>query len=136
MIQLNGISLRNRVVASASLAGYGARPPERLVPYGLSPIAHHLPLRNLGAVTTRTMTLNPREGHFTTRTDWRPRDWPNLARRYAGALRKIDSGWINAFGWSNIGIEAYLRDYYPRTHDLIRIISVGGFSADELFELT
>src|SRR5437867_11125024 len=78
MIELNGIKLRNRVVTSASLAGYGARPANRLVPYGLSPIAQLLPLERMGAVTTRTLTLEPREGHFTTRTDWRLRDWPAL----------------------------------------------------------
>jgi len=32
-------------------------------------------------------------------------------------LRGVDGGFINAFGWCNIGIEAYLRDYYPRTRD-------------------
>src|SRR5437867_12812505 len=85
MIDLNGIRLRNRVVTSASLAGYGARPESRLFPYGLSPIAQFLPLERLGAVTTRTLTLEPREGQFTTRTDWRAREWPELPRPYAGA---------------------------------------------------
>lgn len=135
MLELNGIAFRNRVVASASLAGYGARPPKRLMPYGLSPVAQFLPLSTLGAVTTRTLTLEPREGHFTTRTDWRVRDWPGLARRYSGALRRIDGGWLNAFGWANIGLEAYLREYFPRTHSLNRIVSVGGFSADDFTAL-
>jgi dihydroorotate dehydrogenase (NAD+) catalytic subunit len=135
VIELNGIVLRNRVVASASLAGYGAAPPKRLLPYGLSPIAHSLPLDRLGAVTTRTLTLEPREGHFTLRTDWRLWELPALMRRYAGALRRIDAGWLNAFGWTNIGLDAYLRDYFPRTRHLNRIVSVGGFSADEFVDL-
>ena len=135
MIELNGIALRNRVVASASLAGYGAPPPKRLMPYGLSPIAHSLPLEKLGAVTTRTLTLEPREGHFTLRTDWRLWELPSLMRRYAGALRRIDAGWLNAFGWTNIGLDAYLRDYFPRTRNLNRIVSVGGFSADEFADI-
>ena len=84
MIDLNGVRLRNRTLASASLVGYGARPPSRLVPYGLSPVAQFLPLEKLGAVTTRTLTLEPREGHFTTRTDWRVRDWPRMLRMYSG----------------------------------------------------
>ena len=41
-IELNGIRLRNRVVASASLVGYGALPEHRLIPYGLSPVARFL----------------------------------------------------------------------------------------------
>jgi len=135
VIELNGIRLRNRVVTSASLAGYGARPANRLAPYGLSPIAQALALDRIGAVTTRTLTLDPREGHFTTRTDWRLRDWPALLRRYSGALRRIDAGWLNAFGWCNIGIEAYFRDYFPRTGAQNRIVSLGGFSADEFRRL-
>jgi dihydroorotate dehydrogenase (NAD+) catalytic subunit len=56
-------------------------------------------------------------------------------RRYAQALRRVDSGWLNAFGWCNIGIEAYFRDYFPRTATVNRIISLGGFSADEFSRL-
>src|SRR6185295_1649739 len=97
-----GVRLRNRTLTSASLLGYGARPERRFFPYGLSPIAQFLPLERMGAVTTRT--LEPREGHFTTRTDWRLADWPELLRRYNGALRQIDAGWMNAFGWCNIGL--------------------------------
>src|SRR5919202_7155208 len=126
MIDLNGVRLRNRVVTSSSLLGYGA-PRGRFALYGLSPIAQWLPLERLGAVTTRTLTLEPRDGHFTTRTDWRVRDWPELLRRYSGSLRRIDAGWLNAFGWCNVGIDAYFRDYFPCTGAQNRIVSLGGF---------
>ena len=135
MLDLNGVRLRNRVVTSASLLGYGAKPQSGFFPYGMSPVGQFLPLERFGAVTTRTMTYEPREGHFTTRTDWRVRDWPGLLRRYSGALRQIDAGWMNAFGWSNIGVEAYFRDYHPRTSRLNRIVSLGGFSAEEFSRL-
>jgi dihydroorotate dehydrogenase (NAD+) catalytic subunit len=134
MIDLNGVRLRNRVVTSSSLLGYGA-PRGRLALYGLSPIAQWVPLERFGAVTTRTVTLEPREGHFTLREDWRLRELPTLLRRYAQALRKVDAGWLNAFGWCNIGIEAYFREYFPRTSKLNRIVSVGGFSGDEFCQL-
>jgi dihydroorotate dehydrogenase (NAD+) catalytic subunit len=134
MIELNGVRLRNRVVTSSSLLGYGA-PRGRLVLYGLSPIAQWVDLAAFGAVTLRTLTLEPREGHFSLREDWRLQELPELLRRYAGALRRVDAGWLNAFGWSNIGIEAYFRDYFPRTSQLNRIVSVGGFSADEFTQL-
>jgi dihydroorotate dehydrogenase (NAD+) catalytic subunit len=134
MIDLNGIRLRNRVVTSSSLLGYGA-PRGRLVLYGLSPIAQWVPLEEFGAVTTRTVTLEPREGHFSLREDWRLSEFPRLLRMYARALQKVDGGWLNAFGWSNIGIDAYFRDYFPKTHRLNRIVSVGGFSADEFCAL-
>ena len=134
MIDLNGVHLRNRVVTSSSLLGYGA-PRGRFALYGLSPFAQWVRLERFGAVTTRTMTLEPREGHFTLREDWRLHELPGLFKRYAQALRKVDGGWLNAFGWSNIGIQRYFEEYFPRTQHLNRIVSVGGFSADEFRRL-
>lgn len=134
MIDLNGVRLRNRVLASASLLGYGAA-KRKLILYGLSPIAQWVPLERFGAVTTRTLTYEPREGHFSLREDWRLVEFPAMLRLYAGALRRVDAGWINAFGWCNIGIEAYFRDYFPRTAHLNRIVSLGGFSAEEFCRL-
>src|ERR1051326_1120668 len=134
MIDLNGVRLRNRVVTSSSLLGYGA-PRGRLVLYGLSPIAQWVPLERFGAVTTRTLTLEPREGHFTLREDWQLHELPGLLRRYAQALRRVDAGWLNAFGWCNIGIDAYFQRYYSKTPQLNRVISLGGFSADEFCQL-
>lgn len=129
-IDLNGVRLRNRLLTSASLLGYGAS-KRRLILYGLSPIAQWVPLERFGAVVTRTLTLQPREGNFSLREDWRLRDVRQMLRLYAGALRRVDAGWINAFGWSNIGIERYFDEYFPRTAHLNRIVSLGGFSAEE-----
>ena len=134
MIDLNGVRLRNRVLTSASLLGYGAA-KRKLILYGLSPIAQWVPLERFGAVTTRTLTYEPREGHFSLRADWRLTEFPAMLRLYAGALRRVDAGWINAFGWCNIGIEAYFREYFPRTAHLNRIVSLGGFSANEFSRL-
>jgi dihydroorotate dehydrogenase (NAD+) catalytic subunit len=134
MIDLNGVRLRNRVVTSSSLLGYGA-PRGRVVLYGLSPIAQWVRLERFGAVTTRTLTVEPREGHFTLREDWSIRELPGLVKRYERALRRVDAGWLNAFGWCNIGVEAYFKEYFPRTRKLNRIVSLGGFSADEFCRL-
>jgi dihydroorotate dehydrogenase (NAD+) catalytic subunit len=133
-IDLNGIKLRNRLLTSASLLGYGAG-RNRLILYGLSPIAQWVPLERFGAVTTRTLTLTPREGHFTLKEDWSLREFPEMLRLYGRALHRVDAGWLNAFGWSNIGIERYFDEYFPKTRNLNRIVSVGGFSADEVEQL-
>ena len=133
-VRLGDIVLRNRVVTSSSLLGYGvANSP--LVPYGMSPVSLFVPLVEFGAVTTRTLTVQPREGHFTTRDEWPLREVPGLLRRYGTVLRPTDSGFVNAFGWCNVGIDAYLRDYYPRTREQRTIISLGGFSAEEFTTL-
>ncbi|MBV9170909.1 MAG: dihydroorotate dehydrogenase, partial [Chloroflexi bacterium] len=134
MLDLNGVRLRNRVVTSSSLLGYGA-PRGRFALYGLSPFAQWVNLERFGAVTTRTLTLEPRDGHFTLREDWRLRELPEMFTRYEQALIKVDAGWLNAFGWCNIGIRAYFRDYFRKTANLNRIVSIGGFSAEEFREL-
>ena len=63
-VRLGDIVLRNRLVTSSSLLGYGMSTSGF---YGMSPVALFLPLAEFGAVTTRTLTVQPREGHFTTR---------------------------------------------------------------------
>jgi dihydroorotate dehydrogenase (NAD+) catalytic subunit len=131
-VRLGDIVLRNRLVTSSSLLGYGVSSSGF---YGMSPVALFLPLADFGAVTTRTLTVQPREGHFTTREDWAPQELPGLLRRYRRVLRGTDGGWVNAFGWCNVGIDAYLREYYPRTRDQRTIISLGGFSAEEFVTL-
>ncbi|GAA4848644.1 dihydroorotate dehydrogenase [Saccharopolyspora rosea] len=133
-IRLGDIRLRNRLVTSSSLLGYGVA-NAKLVPYGMSPISQFVPLERFGAITTRTLTVEPREGHFTTRDVWPLRELPALLKRYGQALRQVDGGWLNAFGWCNVGIDAYLRDYYPRTRGQNTIISVGGFSAEDFVTL-
>ena len=70
-VRLGDIVLRNRLLTSSSLLGYGAS-RSSLVPYGMSPISRFVPLSEFGAVTTRTLTVAPREGHFSTRDDYRP----------------------------------------------------------------
>jgi dihydroorotate dehydrogenase (NAD+) catalytic subunit len=112
-VRLGDIVLRNRVVTASSLLGYGApgATNSALVPSGMSPVSLFVPLSEFGAVTTRTLTVQPREGHFTTRDDWPLRELPGLLRRYGTVLRRTDAGFVNAFGWCNVGIDAYLRDY-------------------------
>jgi dihydroorotate dehydrogenase (NAD+) catalytic subunit len=131
-VRLGDIVLRNRLVTSSSLLGYGVA---NRAFYGMSPIALLVPLHRFGAVTTRTLTVEPRDGHFTNRDDWTLGELPGLLRRYGRVLRRTDAGFVNAFGWCNIGIDAYLRDYYPRTRDQRTIVSLGGFSAEEFVRL-
>jgi dihydroorotate dehydrogenase (NAD+) catalytic subunit len=133
-VRLGDIVLRNRLVTSSSLLGYGVA-NSALVPYGMSPVSLFVSLAEFGAVTTRTLTVEPRDGHFSTRDDYALHEVPGLLRRYGTVLRGTDGGWINAFGWCNVGIDAYLRDYYPRTRDQRVIISLGGFSAAEFVTL-
>jgi dihydroorotate dehydrogenase (NAD+) catalytic subunit len=134
VIDLNGVLLRNRLVTSASLLGYGAA-KGRFAILGLSPVAPFVDLRRFGAVTVRTVTTQPRDGHFTLREQWGLGDLGELWHLYRGALQETDAGWLNAFGWSNIGVTRYFEEYFSRTSEQQRILSLGGFSADEFSEL-
>ena len=83
-VRLGDIVLRNRLVTSSSLLGYGVSTSGF---YGMSPVALFLPLAEFGAVTTRTLTAQPRDGHFTTREDWAPHELPGL--RHVRIARRL-----------------------------------------------
>ena len=101
----------------------------------MSPISLFVPLAEFGAVTTRTLTVSRARATSAPATTTGCAELPGLLRRYRSVLRRTDAGWLNAFGWCNVGIDAYLRDYYPRTRDQRVIISLGGFSAAEFVTL-
>jgi dihydroorotate dehydrogenase (NAD+) catalytic subunit len=75
-----------------------------------------LDLSRIGAVTTKSITLKPREGHET----WRIID--------AGP-----AGMLNAVGLANVGLDAFLEHYAPRAAAMPCKVfaSVSGFSIDE-----
>ena len=77
-VRLGDIVLRNRVVTSSSLLGYGG--PRAAGALRAQPVRPVGAASRFGAVTTRTLTVEPREGHFTLREDWRLRELPGLMR--------------------------------------------------------
>ena len=87
MLDLNGVRLRNRVVTSASLLGYGAEAASGFFPYGMSPVGQFLPLERFGAVTTRTLTSS--RGRATSRPGRLAlRELPGASTPLLGALRR------------------------------------------------
>lgn len=97
---LGGLSLRNPVVLAAGTCGY------------LDEMADVLDLARVGAVVTKSITAEPREGN----RPWRILDAP--------------AGMLNAIGLANMGIEAFARDHLPRAGDCPTTIigSVAGHS--------
>lgn len=102
---LAGIPLRNPVLLAAGTCGY------------LDELADVLDLARVGAVVTKSITRDPREGNPT----WRIVD----DRRHGGML--------NAIGLANLGIDAFEREFGPRiaASRAPVIASVAGFSIDE-----
>lgn len=114
MIDLNGLKLKNRFLASASSLNYG---------YGYWHERWCTRPSTYGAVTTKTITLDAREGHYSNKH----RPWE--------VIRPIKGGWINALGWYNCGIDQFIEEHYPKTKGINLIVSIGGFAPDEYLQL-
>ena len=107
-VNLGSLSLANPVLAAAGTFGYGLE------------FARRVPLDRLGAVITKTLTLQPRPG--------------NAPPRLAGTA----SGLLNAVGLQNVGLDAFLREKLPALRRLRVpvIVSLLGESGDELSRMS
>lgn len=101
---LAGIALRNPVILAAGCAGV------------LDEMADVLDLSRVGAITTKSITREAREGNAT----WR-------------IIEAGDAGMLNAIGLANPGLDAFLEHYAPRAAALACpvIASAAGFSIDD-----
>lgn len=100
---LAGVRLRNPLVLAAGTAGE------------IDEIGDALPLDSIGAITTKSITREPRAGN----APWR--------------LVETRVGMLNAIGLANPGIEAFLRDRLPRalTMPCPVFASAAGHSIDD-----
>lgn len=100
---LCGMTLATPIVAASGTCGYVAE------------LADAFPLAQIGAVTTKSITPEPREG--------------NAPWRVVG----VPGGMLNAIGLANVGLERFLADKLPAAHALpCRVFgSVAGHSVDD-----
>ena len=103
-VALGSLTLSNPVLVAAGTFGYGVE------------FAKALRLDQLGAVITKTLTRQPRQGNPPPR------------------LVETPSGMLNAVGLQNIGVDAFLNEKLPalRTCRVPVIVSVLGESSDEV----
>ena len=134
-VRLGDIVLRNRLVTSSSLLGYGVSNAAARALRHEPDLAVRAARRVRRGDHPHAHRASPARATSPPATTTALRELPGLLRRYRTVLRRTDGGWLNAFGWCNVGIDAYLRDYYPRTRDQRVIISLGGFSAAEFVTL-
>jgi dihydroorotate dehydrogenase len=106
-IRLGGVSLPNPLVLAAMY--YDRRILARAMGLGF------------GAVTTKSITRQPRPGH----------PQPNVARTRTAA----GPGLVNCNGFQNPGLEAFRREVAALPHRVPLIVSVAGESADDYVEL-
>jgi dihydroorotate dehydrogenase (NAD+) catalytic subunit len=106
-VTLGALRMRNPIATASGCSGYGEE------------LAEFYDLSCLGAVTTKSITLRPREGHPP----------PRLAETRAGML--------NAIGLANVGLEAFIREKLPAlaTMDVPVIVNVAGSTEAEYVEV-
>jgi dihydroorotate dehydrogenase (NAD+) catalytic subunit len=102
-VNLGGVQLANPIVLAAGTCGY------------VNEMADALPLARIGAITTKSITRESREGN----APWRIIDSP--------------AGMLNAIGLANVGLDRFLVDKLPAARGLpTKLIgSVAGHSVDE-----
>jgi dihydroorotate dehydrogenase (NAD+) catalytic subunit len=102
-VNLAGVALTNPIVLAAGTCGY------------VREMADALPLERIGAITTKSITRESRDGN----APWRIVDSP--------------AGMLNAIGLANVGVDRFMADKLPAGRDLpCRLIgSVAGHSVDE-----
>lgn len=94
------VTLENPVMVASGTFGYGDEAGQLL------------DVNRLGGLVTKSISLEPRQGHPP----------PRIAETPAGML--------NAIGWANLGAEAFCRDKLPYLNDLRTavFVSVAGSS--------
>ena len=99
-----GLPAPNPVLLASGTCGYGRE------------LEAFLPLRDLGGIVTKTVTLRPRAGNPPPR------------------ITETPSGMLNAIGLQNVGVDAFCRDKLPYLTELgiPLLVSVMGHTVEEL----
>ena len=106
-VNIGGLKLKNPIMVASGTFGYGKEYED---------LAN---LNDIGAIITKSITLNPREGNKP------PRIWETTA------------GMLNAIGLQNDGVEDFIRNKIPYLKDLgvPIIVSIAGTTKQEYREL-
>lgn len=105
--KIGSLHLKNPVIAASGTFGYG----EELNAF--------FPVESLGALSTKGLSIKPREGNPMPR------------------IVETPSGMINAIGLQNVGVEAFVRDKLPFLEDrgVTVIANIFGNTLDEYVEI-
>lgn len=105
-VRIGNIELKNPVMVASGTFGYGKE------------FEDFLNLKQLGAIVTKTITLNPRQGNPPPRTCETP------------------AGMLNSIGLENPGLNSFINDKLPELEKLGTPIIVSIASENELDEFT
>jgi len=105
--KIGNVHFKNPVFVASGTFGYGTENPELV------------DVSTLGAIVTKSITLNPREGNPPPR------------------IVETPSGMINSIGLANIGVEKYVSDMLPIYEEIGSpiIMNIAGSSTDEYVDV-
>jgi dihydroorotate dehydrogenase (NAD+) catalytic subunit len=106
-VKLGSVELKNPIMTASGCCGYGEE------------LASAFPLSRLGALVTKSITLEPRLGHPSPRT------------------AETASGMLNAIGLANVGIDCFLADKIPflDKQKTTIVVNVAGSSIKDYVEV-
>ena len=106
-VNIGSTTFKNPIFVASGTFGYGTENPELV------------DISKLGAIVTKSITLNPREGNPPPR------------------IVETSSGMINSIGLANIGVEKYISDMFPvyEEMDTPIIINIAGSSMTEYMDV-
>ena len=106
-MKIKDVIFNSPIIAASGTFGYG------------NEVEKFIDLSKLGAVITKSITLQPRQG--------------NLSPRIHGS----DSGMINSIGLANVGVEKFCKDKVQSLNNLKTkyIVSIAGSTIDEYVEI-
>ena len=106
-VDLNGLKLKSPIITASGTYGYADE------------YADFVEMKNLGAIVTKAITLEPRKGNKGLR------------------IMETSSGMINSIGLENMGVRAFVDKVLPylREKDIDFIVNIAGASMEEYFEL-
>jgi dihydroorotate dehydrogenase (NAD+) catalytic subunit len=106
-VRIGPMGLANPILAASGTFGYGDE------------YAHVVPPGSIGAVITKTITLEPRAGNPPQR------------------IAETAAGMLNSIGLENVGLQRFRREKLPRLRDLgwTVVVSIGGETPRDLERL-
>ncbi|MBC8322119.1 MAG: dihydroorotate dehydrogenase [Candidatus Marinimicrobia bacterium] len=106
-VKIGDMIFKNPIFVASGTFGYGTENPELV------------DISKLGAIVTKSITLNPREGNPPPR------------------IVETSSGMINSIGLANIGVEKYISDMLPiyEEMDTPIIMNIAGSSMTEYMDV-
>jgi dihydroorotate dehydrogenase (NAD+) catalytic subunit len=102
-VEFAGLKLANPVFTASGTCGYADE------------LSDFMDVNSLGGFTTKSITLKPRKGNTTPR------------------IVETDSGMLNAIGWANIGLDAFIEEKLPTLENLscAVFVNIAGETIDE-----